>query len=60
MRSYMCDYSVLKEFNIVCHAPNSLVVTKVIWQPSLLFWVKCNTYGAFRDSLRSFACDDFL
>lgn len=55
MRSYMCNFRIFKEFNIVCHASNSTLIKEVIWKPRLLFWIKCNIDGVYRSSLNSYA-----
>lgn len=51
----MLDLRVLKEFNIVWHAPNATMIKEVLCQPPLLSWVKCNNNcGSFRCHYNSF------
>ncbi|GAU27921.1 hypothetical protein TSUD_160160 [Trifolium subterraneum] len=40
------DFTVLKMFRITIHHPIPPVLKEIIWQPPLLNWFKCNTYGA--------------
>jgi hypothetical protein len=39
------DFRILKAFRVNTHHPKALKITEVIWHPSILHWIKCNTNG---------------
>jgi hypothetical protein len=46
----------LKHFNVSIHHPNPIVIKEVLWQPSLINWVKCNIDGAAKGNTDIASC----
>lgn len=41
----MISELILKAFRVNTHYPKAHKITKVIWHPPILHWIKCNTNG---------------
>jgi ribonuclease HI len=41
----MNDFCILKAFNVRNHLPKTPIISKIIWRPPPLRWVKCNSDG---------------
>jgi hypothetical protein len=48
-----CNLKALKVQNLLPKAP---IITEIIWQPSPLSWVKCNSHGASKGNPDTSAC----
>lgn len=42
----ICDFTVLKLFNVNIHRLKAPTITEVIWRSPLYHWIKCNSDGA--------------